>query len=231
MINKALEFKYNQRLLIILVIIGCTFMAFIDGVISPNYMIKSILKLIIFLFLLYIYYSKSDSLVSLKNLFKISTNNILKSLFLGVEVYCFILMAYLTIGNFFDFSSVTKSLENNIGVNGNNFIFVALYISFINSLLEEIFFRGFAFITLKNISNKKIAYIFSSLSFSIYHVAIMVTWFNALLLILLTFSLFIAGMFFNYLDDKNNNIYNSWFVHMFANFAINTIGFMLFKII
>ena len=134
-------------------------------------------------------------------------------------------------GNLFNFSSVTKSLENNIGVNSSNFIFVALYISFINSLLEEIFFRGFAFITLKSISSKKFAYIFSSISFSIYHVAMMSTWFDILLLLLLIFSLFIAGIFFNYLDDKNNNIYNSWFVHMFANFAINTIGFILFGII
>lgn len=231
MINISLKFKTNQNLLISLVIIGCIAMAFIDGVLSPNYITKSILKLIIFLLLQYIYYSKSNSFTHFKSLFKINRNSIIHSLYLGIGVYFFILFSYLLIGSLFDFSSVTKSLESNIGVNSSNFIFVALYISFINSLLEEIFFRGFAFLTLKNISNKKTAYIFSSFSFSIYHVAIMTTWFNTLLLILLTFSLFIAGMFFDYLDDKNNNIYNSWFVHMFANFSINTIGFILFGII
>lgn len=225
------EFKINRIILITLVILGCIIMTFIDGFISPNYMTKSICKLVIFLSLPYIYYFKSNSIKNFKSLFKINKNHILKSLTLGLGVYTFILISYFTIGNLFNFSSVTKSLENNIGVNSNNFIFVALYISFINSLLEEIFFRGFAFITLKSISSKKLAYIFSSFAFSIYHVAMMFTWFDILLLLLLIFSLFIAGIFFNYLDDKNNNIYNSWFVHMFANFAINTIGFILFGII
>ena len=32
-----------------------------------------------------------------------------------------------------------------MGVNAGNFVFVALYISIVNSLLEEFFFRGFAF--------------------------------------------------------------------------------------
>ncbi|WMT80553.1 CPBP family intramembrane glutamic endopeptidase [Terrisporobacter mayombei] len=229
--NKAVESKVNKIFLITLVILGCLTMSFVDGVLSPNYMTKSIFKLVIFLLLPYLYYSKSYSTISLKSLFKINKDYIIKSLALGIVVYILILLAYFTIGNLFNFSSVTKSLENNIGVNSSNFIFVALYISFINSLLEEVFFRGFAFITLKNISSKKFAYIFSSISFSIYHVAMMSTWFDILLLLLLILSLFIAGIFFNYLDDKNNNIYNSWFVHMFANFAINTIGFILFGII
>lgn len=229
--NKEVEFKVNKVLLITLVILGCLIMAFVDGVLSPNYITKSICKLLIFFLLPYVYYSRSYSSISLKSLFKINKDHIIKSLTLGIAVYILILSSYFTIGNLFNFSSVTKSLENNIGVNSSNFIFVALYISFINSLLEEVFFRGFAFITLKNISSKKFAYIFSSISFSIYHVAMMSTWFDIVLLLLLILSLFIAGIFFNYLDDKNNNIYNSWFVHMFANFAINTIGFILFGII
>jgi hypothetical protein len=36
---------------------------------------------------------------------------------------------------------------------------------------------------------------------------------------------------FNILNEKSENIYASWLSHMFANFAINTIGFILFGII
>ena len=39
-------------------------------------------------------------------------------------------------------------------------------------------------------------------------------------------ALFILGILFNYVDDKDNNIYNSWFVHMFCDFAIMTVGFL-----
>ena len=30
-------------------------------------------------------------------------------------------------------------------------------------------------------------------------------------------------------NEKYNNIYLSWLIHMFANFATNTIGFILFS--
>ena len=42
--------------------------------------------------------------------------------------------------------------------------------------------------------------------------------------------LFVGGCIFNYLNEKSESIYTSWITHMFANFAINTVGFMLFRI-
>ena len=74
-----------------------------------------------------------------------------------------------------------SSLSENIGVKSSNFIFVAIYISFANSLLEEFFFRGFAFLKLKEVSSRKFAYIFSALAFSIYHLAMMIGWFDIVL--------------------------------------------------
>lgn len=59
----------------------------------------------------------------------------------------------------------------------------------------------------------------------------MITWFDIILLLLLICSLFVGGLIFDFLDDKSETIYNSWFVHMFANFAINTIGLILFGIL
>lgn len=59
---------------------------------------------------------------------------------------------------------------SGMSVNADNFIYVALYISFINSLLEEFFFRGYVFLILKKDSSLKFAYGFSSLMFAFYHV-------------------------------------------------------------
>jgi len=108
---------------------------------------------------------------------------------------------------------------------------VAIYISLINSLLEEFFFRGLGFLTLKKMTSRKFAYLFSAATFSLYHIAIMTSWFAPFLFIVLILSLFVAGIFFNWLNEKNHNIYSSWIVHMGANFAINTIGFILFGIL
>ena len=49
------------------------------------------------------------------------------------------------------------------------------------------------------------------------------------LFLLVMAGLVIGGMIFNWLNEKLNTNYCSWLTHMFANFAINTIGIMLLK--
>jgi membrane protease YdiL (CAAX protease family) len=169
--------------------------------------------------------------ISLKGLMRLEKRMLTLPILLGVGVYLFILGAYFILGPYFDFSNVTVALADNYGVKKENFVPVALYISFANSLLEEFFFRGFAFITLKKLTTRRFAYLFSAGAFSLYHIAIMSSWFNPLLFFLLIASLFIAGLLFDWLNEKSNTIYTSWLVHMCANFATNTIGFLLFGIL
>ncbi|MFU7517063.1 CPBP family intramembrane glutamic endopeptidase [Clostridium sp. HCS.1] len=221
----------KKNTIILIVLIGCLIMGFIDAVIRPQYLIKSFIKIILFS-IMPIVYSKYNNELNLSSLFKVkSKKEIIIALLSGVSVFIVILGAYFIIGNFFDFSKVVSSLSENVGVNNNNFLFVAIYISFINSLLEEFFFRGFAFLKLKEVSTRKFAYIFSSLAFALYHVAMMMGWFDISLFLLTIVGLFVGGLIFNYFNEKYKNIYVTWLIHMFANFAINYIGFMLFSII
>ncbi|MDY2630390.1 CPBP family intramembrane glutamic endopeptidase [Clostridium sp.] len=221
----------NKKTIILIVLIGCLIMGFIDAVIRPDYLVKSFIKIILFS-IMPIIYSRYYKELNLSSLFKVkSKREIIIALLAGLAVFLFILGAYLIIGRFFDFSNVTSSLSENIGVDKENFILVAIYISFVNSLLEEFFFRGFAFLKLKEVSTRKFAYIFSALAFALYHVAMMIGWFDISLFILTIGGLFIGGLIFNYFNEKYKNIYVSWLIHMFANFAINYIGFMLFNII
>ncbi|MFV0516920.1 MAG: CPBP family intramembrane glutamic endopeptidase [Aminipila sp.] len=214
----------------IIVVFGCMLMSFVDGIWQPGYVTKSILKMVAFL-IIPICYSYFNKDILIKDLFVVNPRGIIRAIGLGVGVYIFILACYFTIGSFFDFSQVTGALSENVGVNRENFIFVAIYISFINSLLEELFFRGFAFLNLRKLAGRRFAYCFSSLCFALYHIAMMIGWFSFLLTLILLTGLIVAGILFNWLNEKQGNIYSSWFVHMFANFAINTVGFMLFGLI
>lgn len=216
--------------MIVLITAACIIMAWVDAILSPNYAIKSAIKIILFL-MIPIGYSFIDRNISFRSLFVFDWKTMRISLLLGLGVYVFIIGIYFLIGPYFDFSNVTVTLENSIGVNKTNFVFVALYISFINSLLEEYFFRGFAFLTLKKLTSRKLAYFFSASAFAVYHIAIMTSWFTPFLFTLLIVGLFISGILFNWLNERSGNIYPSWIVHMSANFAINTIGFMLFGIL
>ncbi len=214
----------------IIVILCCVLMAVVDGIIQPQYAVKSGVKLTVFLAVPFIW-SFFDRKLQLKRLFIADRKNIRQALLLCIPVYAIILGGYLLLRNVFDFSSVTLSLTKNIGVTKDNFVFVSIYISFVNSLLEEFFFRGFAYLTLKRIAGEKISMIFSASAFALYHVAMMIGWFSTLIFALILTGLFAGGIIFNYMNSKSGNIYASWFVHMFANFGINTVGFILFGII
>lgn len=204
----------------------------VDAILHPNYFVKIPIKIIFFLALpmLFFLINKSD-FKEFKRLFIFKKSGILKSLLLGLGVYAVIVGGYLLTKNIIDFSNVTSSLTSGMGITADNFIYVSLYISLINSFLEEFFFRGYGFMTLKKYTNRKIAYIFSSAMFAVYHVGMLIGMFGIGALALLLFGLILGGCIFNYLNEINDNIYSSWFVHMFANFAINTVGFILFGVL
>lgn len=219
----------KKRNIILIVLLGCLIMGFIDAVIRPGYLIKSFIKIILFS-IMPITYSRYNKELNLSSLFKIKNKKeILVAILAGIGVFTIIFGAYLVIGKFFDFSNVVSSLSENAGVTISNFIFVAIYISFINSLLEEFFFRGLAFLKLKEVVSRKFAYIFSSLAFAFYHVAMMIGWFDISLFLLTIVGLFVGGLIFNYFNEKYKNIYVTWLIHMFANFAINYVGLILFN--
>lgn len=215
-------------MIILIVIFCCLIMGFVDAVVQPAYHIKSIIKMILFISIPALYNYKNKETFGF---FKFEKKNLLKSFLLAIGVFVLILSAYLVGSKIFDFSAITTSLSNNIGVNSNNLIFVTTYIALVNSLLEEFFFRGFTFFSLRKIKSRKFSYIFSSLMFAFYHVAMMIGWFDLWLFMLILIGLFIGGLIFIYVNEKNENIYSSWLVHMFANFAINLIGFILFGIV
>ena len=221
--------KTKRNIIIAVTVLACGIMGVVDAVIQPGYLVKSLIKLLLFL-CIPIVYSVFDKNCDLKKLFVPDKKGLLTAVILGVGVYAAVVGAYFAFRGVFDFSALTSSLTSTTGVNKDNFIFVAIYISFVNSLLEEFFFRGFAFLTLKSVSGRKTAYIVSSALFALYHIAMMIGWFGLPVILLSMAGLFVGGIIFDFVNEKYNNIYISWLIHMFANFATNTIGFILFSI-
>ncbi len=204
----------------------------IDAFVHPNYFVKIPIKILFFLALPVMFFAKNkDAVDDFKKLFVLKKDGIVRALLLGIGVYAVIVGGYFLTRGIIDFSNVTSSLTQGMGITAKNFIYVSLYISLMNSFLEEFFFRGFGFITLKKYTTRKTAYIFSSTLFAVYHVGMLVGMFDLWALLLLLLGLIIGGYIFNWLNELNDNIYPSWFVHMFANFAINTVGFILFGVL
>ncbi|MCC5895217.1 MAG: CPBP family intramembrane metalloprotease [Alkalibacterium sp.] len=226
--------KINKKSvsLILLIALSALGMSVIDRFIPLPYLYKSILKIVLFSLVPMGYFFRyKDQLYRLKKLFIPKKSDFIFACLLGVGVYSVILLAYILLRNHIDLSSIRESLTSSVGVNEHNFLYVAIYISLINSLLEEFFFRGFAFLILKETSGRLFAYIFSSLLFALYHVGMTSGWFHWSIYVLAMTGLFAGGCIFNYLNEKSETIYPSWLVHMFANFAINTVGFIVFGLI
>lgn len=221
----------KKSIITIFIALACISMYLIESYIKPMYAIKSIYKIILFAGLPLIYCAL-DKEVNFKEYFCIQDKRQIKiAVMLGLAVYLLVQAGYFILKGFISLDNVAMVLENKLSVNKNNFVFVSLYISFINSLLEELFFRGFGFLTLNKFISKRRSYVISAFAFSVYHVSILANWFNVVIYVLFIVGLFGTGLFFNFLNDRYNNIYNSWIVHMCANFSINTIGFIMFGLI
>lgn len=215
-----------------IIIIGVIAITIIDLFIQPPYVVKSAVKVALFSGMPLIY-SLFDRELKLKTLLQPNggKKGMFEAFLWGFSVFAFIVLAYLLIGRFFDFTQITGNLEQSMGINKDNFVFVALYISFANSFLEEFFFRGFACLKLQKYIPRKAAYAFSSLTFAAYHVAMMWVAFEPPLVALALVGLVVGGCIFNFFNERYGNLYISWLIHMGANFAINGIALTLFGII
>ncbi len=207
-------------------ILCCGMMALVDGVWQPGYLIKSVIKICLFL-LLPVLLACTTGGMELKTLFRVQKQGFGTALLLGLGLYAVIVGGFFLLRPFVDFSGIAENLSKNAGVTRENFLFVSLYISFANSLLEEFFFRGFLLRGFGTALPALAACICSAVLFSLYHTAMMLGWFPFWLFALVLLGLAAGGVIFTLLNRKTGTVYTSWFVHMFANFAINTVGFLL----
>lgn len=221
--------KVRSKTSILLVtVLCCLIMTYVDGVLRPGYAVKSAIKLSVFM-LIPLAASRMNPEIRYLEFLQPKKKGLVPAIALGIGIYGIILAAYFIVRPFYDFSTIADSLTANAGVTKDNFLYVSLYISFVNSFLEEFFFRGFVFTNLKEQAGRKLAYGFSAGAFGLYHVAMMSGWFSPVLFLLVMAGLVIGGMIFNWLNEKLDTIYCSWLTHMFANFAINTVGFLLLR--
>lgn len=212
-------------------ILACILMFAIERFISPSYLIKSSIKLVVFS-LPIILYTKMFGFRSIRNQFSNLKFSKLKLIFIfAICVYFFIIILFFLLRDCIDLDGIRSNLLAKENITAMNFIYVSLYISFVNSFLEELFFRGFMFLSLTKSGSRRFAYSISSLAFSLYHVAIISAWFNIWIFILIIVGLMFVGYIFNYITEKSDSFLASWIVHIFANLAINTIGFMMLGII
>lgn len=229
--GKAISDK-NKKFVWILVpsLVALSIMFLVDNVIYPDYFWKSIIKITLFAGCVVLYFFTCKENV-IKESFHFKKKAFLLCSIIALIGFCIIIGGYAIISNFIDPTDITDSLLSQGNIGKDNFVWVSLYISLVNSCLEELFFRGFLFMEIKKLGYRKLGYIISALLFALYHVGVVINWFNIWIFLLVIALLYIAGVILNKTAEFCESFFGSWIIHILANISINLIGFYLLGMI
>ena len=165
---------HNRNILLITVfsLLACGLHSLMLYTPFNQYAYTSALKFALFMLCPAIYFALANS-GRFKDLFSFRGNKkyIKASFFLGIGAFVFILAAFIAINPLLDRVMIVGALSN-VGITGENYLFALAYYILINVALEELFFRGFLFLTLFRMNVKSYAYIFSGLLFAAYHISV-----------------------------------------------------------
>lgn len=223
----------KTKYIIISSLIACTLLYFVEQVMTINYLIKTLIKIVLFILIPYLYirFFKKTTFKKFINYNKLGKHHFKMGLVLGIAAFFIILMAFRFMSYTINLQGIASELQHKSKITSGNFAFVGFYITFGNSFLEEFFFRGFIFLNLYELKLKRSAYIYSSLLFGFYHITIFKTWFSIWLIGLALAGLIGIGFIFDWLDTKSENFINSWIVHILADSAVILIGLKMFSMI
>ncbi len=223
--SKSITDKTKKLLTIIIsAVIAVAVMCTVESILQPGYVWKSAVKIAMFfgsVVLFYLLYKdeKIKEHFKIKNKKAFAVSSVIALFTIGV-----IIGAYALIQDYVDPNQIKDSLLNKEKVSVDNFLYVAFYISAVNSFLEEIFFRGLLFLQVKKLGYRKLAYNLSALFFAVYHIGIVSGWFNIWVFLLVIFLLYVAGVILNFAAEKCDSFLGSWVIHIAANIGINAIG-------
>lgn len=213
----------KQNFIIIYSIFFVLSLYFIDQILGINYFYKVLYKVALILLSYFIgknYFKMKFDYLKFKN-YKEYKIGILFSILSFISIF----IAFFIFKEWIDLGTIKNEFIHKYKLDGIKFFIASFYLVFINAFIEEYFFRGFI---LFNFKNRKLAWVFSSIMFSIYHLSNFKNWFQTPLVLLIPlFGLFLVGIFFNYLCEQSKDIFHSYIPHLFADLAIVIIGYFI----
>lgn len=225
--SKRTNLKINKSKIAFIIIsslLVCSAIASLDLIFHLSYVPKSAIKILLFTLPVFLYkliFKNSYIAQQVKNPEK---KNLKISALIAAGVSLVIIGAYLIFKDFISTENIRDNLAKRENIDASNFLYVALHIAFVNSFLEEIFFRAFIFYYLNKLNLRVFAYMYSSLLFSLYHVTTIAAWFDWWLNLIIIVALFVVGLIFDYFCEKANSFLAPWFLHIVANLSINGIA-------
>jgi membrane protease YdiL (CAAX protease family) len=199
-----------------------------------NYLFSSLYKII---FLAPLFYRLIiEKRTFRKALAKHFSLNVLKKYFglmalYGIGFAFIFVLTFFILEKYLDFQIIVSKLQEAASINLGNLIFIGIYIIFVNSLLEEFFWRGFLFKHLRESIKPWMAYALTGIAFSFYHIMFYYNWFNVVFLIIATLGLAAYATAMNLIFQKYKDLFSCWLVHGIADMAMIFVAFQVFNTI
>lgn len=208
----------KKNLLFLYPMISIILLLGIEQGLTVSYITKTMAKVLLFLGIpLILFYKKGFAFLHFR---KVDRQSSSAAIICGIAIVTIIVISFIKLRTFIDIDTLLSSLAE-IGVTASTFPFVAAYILFGNSLLEEFFFRGL----LPSFFNRLwYRILIPSFLFALYHITIFLTWFSLPLIVLAVFGLWIGGIIFQLVNEKSRTILPSWTIHIFADIGVLLVG-------
>ncbi len=146
----------------------------------------------------------------------------------GIVIFLGILAAYLLVGRRWIDTSLMLGKIEQLGLDRwwlyGGF---GLYACFVNSLLEEYFWRWFTFRRLQDVIGRRyvtLAVIVAGVLFTLHHIIALSVYFDWRITALASLGVFIGGVTWSTLYLRYGNIYAGWVSHVWADLAIFGLG-------
>ncbi len=111
----------------------------------------------------------------------------------------------------------------------NRYLAFALFLSFLHSAIEEVYWRWFLYGHLQTRTSERSATSIASLAFAAHHFVILASFTSGIWVVVGGFAVAAAGALWCFLYAKTGSLLGSWISHVFLDLAIFWVGFELLR--
>lgn len=143
---------------------------------------------------------------------------------LAIAIFCSL---YYFLGDLLlDKTMITRKIGEQFSVTATTVLLVAPITIFINSMLEEFFYRGFAFGQLVQ-RHRSLGYLLPATAFTVQHILFIYHWMSPLPLVMAVTGLFVFALVLQRVYEKTESIAAPWLIHVLGDVSMMGIAVTL----
>ncbi|OPL08697.1 MAG: hypothetical protein AVO33_08955 [delta proteobacterium ML8_F1] len=219
--------KEKLEILVLTSIASVMILFVLNYLLMGDYIFVSVVKWLLFLgmpVIVAVHYSDYTIFKGTLTLEPVNFNRDTNTLVITFLPLLGIMLAFLGLEHLIDLDIIENNLVTYYRLSRGNFILYGLYMVFVNSLLEEFFFRGFIFLNLRKLGYPRLAYVLSAGLFSLYHLDLIIHWFSPGIVLLSLLGIFLGGLIFAYLDTLTDGLSEGLAAHVLADLMLLAIA-------